>query len=89
MSAPGRRQLRREQSRAPLLSVASTAPAPQPVLRPCRDERGVLPLQALRRDGLTPGGNSEEEFRLAQFDALNSLNTRRSEVWVTLEEHLW
>ena len=51
--------------------------------------RGVLPLQALRRDGLTPGGNSEEEFRLAQFDALNSLNTRRSEVWVTLEEHLW
>lgn len=45
--------------------------------------------QALRRDGLAPGGSEAEEFRLAQFDALNSLNARRSEVWVALDEHPW
>ena len=43
----------------------------------------------LRRDGLEPGGTIDEEFRLAQFDALNSLQARRSEVWVTLDDHLW
>jgi len=43
----------------------------------------------LRRDGLEPGGSVDEEFRLAQFDALNSLQARRSEVWVTLDDHLW
>ena len=31
----------------------------------------------------------EEQFRLAQFDALNSLNARRSEVWVELVDHPW
>ena len=54
-------------------------------------QRGNVALlrRALRRDGLSPGGSDTEEFRLAQFDALNSLNTRRSEVWVELEDHPW
>ena len=44
----------------------------------------------LREDGLTPVAPEEEEqFRLAQFDALNSFGARRSEIWVDLEEHPW
>ena len=35
---------------------------------------------------LTP---NQAEFQLAQFDALNSLNARRSEVWVELVDHPW
>ena len=53
--------------------------------------RGNVALlrRALRRDGLTPGGTEEAEFQLAQFDALNSLSARRSEVWVELADHPW
>ena len=45
----------------------------------------------LTDDGLVPVERSEddEEFRLAQFDALNSFGARRSEVWIDLEEHPW
>ena len=44
----------------------------------------------LREDGLTPVAPEEEQqFRLAQFDALNSFGARRSEIWVDLEEHPW
>lgn len=35
------------------------------------------------------GYKDDGVFRLAQFDALNSLKTRRSEVWIELEEHPW
>lgn len=45
-------------------------------------------LRALcKEDGL--GYKDDGVFRLAQFDALNSLKTRRSEVWIELEEHPW
>ena len=60
-------------------------PTTEPIVR----GNVALLRKALRRDGLTPGGTVDEEFRLAQFDALNSLNARRSEVWVTLDDHLW
>jgi len=60
-------------------------PTTEPIVR----EQVRLLRQALRRDGLAPGGSEAEEFRLAQFDALNSLNARRSEVWVALDEHPW
>ena len=47
-------------------------------------------------DGLTAAegeGNGDEgyQFRLAQFDALNSFGARRSEIWVDLDEggHPW
>jgi hypothetical protein len=53
-----------------------------------RGNVGLL-RNALRRDGIQPGGTTKEEFRLAQFDALNSLFERRNEVWVTLDEHPW
>jgi len=45
---------------------------------------------ALREDGLVPSkGEDKEQFRLAQFDALNSFGARRSEIWIDLEEHPW
>ena len=41
----------------------------------------------LAEDGLVPAAGTEaEEFRLAQFDALNSFGARRSEIWVDLDE---
>ena len=50
----------------------------------------------LDADGLTAAegeGNGDEgyQFRLAQFDALNSFGARRSEIWVDLDEggHPW
>ena len=44
----------------------------------------------LREDGLVPSkGEDKEQFRLAQFDALNSFGARRSEIWIDLEEHPW
>jgi len=44
----------------------------------------------LRRDGLSvEDSDPEEEFRLAQFDALNSLGARRSEIWFELKDHPW
>jgi len=44
----------------------------------------------LREDGLKPSeGTPEQQFRFAQFDALNSFAQRRSEVWVDLEDHPW
>ena len=54
-----------------------------------RGYHGLL-CSLLRRDGLEPSdGEEAEQFRLAQFDALNSLGARRSEVWVDLAEHPW
>jgi len=44
----------------------------------------------VRDDGLLPSkGTTSEQFRLAQFDALNSFGARRSEVWIDLEDHPW
>ena len=41
----------------------------------------------LKEDGLKPAeGEQEEQFRLAQFDALNSLGARRSEIWIDLAD---
>ena len=41
----------------------------------------------LKEDGLTPAApQDEEEFLLAQFDALNSFGARRSEIWIDLAE---
>lgn len=57
-----------------------------------RNVRGYARLlrSFLERDGLSVAeGAKEEEFRLAQFDALNSFGARRSEIWYELEEHPW
>ena len=44
----------------------------------------------LKADGLVAArGEDREQFRLAQFDALNSFGSRRSEIWIDLEEHPW
>lgn len=44
----------------------------------------------LKEDGLVPmAATEDEQFRLAQFDALNSFGARRSEIWIDLEEHPW
>ena len=44
----------------------------------------------LAADGLSAVEPTEEEqFRLAQFDALNSFGARRSEIWIDLEGHPW
>lgn len=61
----------------------------EPTTEPIVRGYATLLRRALQRDNLKPGGNEEEEFRLAQFDALNSLNARRSEVWIELDEHVW
>merc|ERR1719163_2606142 len=58
----------------------------EPTTEPIVRGYATLLRRALQRDNLKPGGNEEEEFRLAQFDALNSLNARRSEVWIELDE---
>lgn len=50
----------------------------------------ALLMKLLREDGLVPSeGEPKEQFRFAQFDALNSFGSRRSEVWVDLEDHPW
>lgn len=59
-----------------------------------RTVRGYAALlrQKLDRDGLRVVASQvgdAEEFRLAQFDALNSFGARRSEVWFELGEHPW
>ena len=70
-------------------SVVAVKTFSDPTTEPTVRGNVALLRRALRRDGLTPGGTDEAEFRLAQFDALNSLNARRSEVWVELLEHPW
>ena len=70
-------------------SVVAVKTFSDPTTEPTVRGNVALLRRALRRDGLTPGGTDEAEFRLAQFDALNSLNARRSEVWVELEDHPW
>jgi hypothetical protein len=46
-------------------------------------------VRDLEKDGLKCSSASQDEFVIAQFDALFSLNKRRNEVWTTLQEHLW
>jgi hypothetical protein len=48
-------------------------------------------LDDLRRDGLiaTSAALSSQELIVGQYDALFSLNKRRNEVWVELEQHPW
>ena len=73
-----------------LLQVVAVMPFSDPTTE--RTVRGFARLlrQNIERDGLTvASGVPEEEFRLAQFDALNSLGARRSEVWWELEDHPW
>ena len=61
-------------------------PTTEPIVRGYH----ALLAKRLREDGLKPSdGVPEEQFRLAQFDALNSFGARRSEVWIDLVEHPW
>lgn len=48
-------------------------------------------IRDISADGLLPVGKKDgkESFTIAQYDALFSLNKRRNEVWVELQEHLW
>lgn len=47
-------------------------------------------LSDIRRDGMTALPYSESGgLIVAQYDALFSLNKRRNEVWVELENHYW
>lgn len=48
-------------------------------LRACLEEDGLVPASA----------EGAPEFELAQFDALNSLRTRRNEIWIPLDGHPW
>ena len=85
--------------RAPSLPYASPVYAcvAEPRLCICMCGRRRLSLACVyacvrvcMQDGLIAStGVADEEFRLAQFDALNSLGARRSEVWVDLEDHPW
>ena len=67
--------------------VAFSDPTTEPIVR---GYHAFLSKQ-LKSDGLEPSdGEPEEQFRLAQFDALNSFGARRSEVWVDLAPgHPW
>lgn len=50
---------------------------------------GLL-LQSIKNDGLKPlGAAGNGLYTVAQFDALFSLNKRRIEVWIELEDHPW
>jgi hypothetical protein len=56
----------------------------------CLDRGYTMKLvRDLEKDGLICSSTSQDEFVIAQFDALFSLNKRRNEVWTTLQEHLW
>lgn len=46
-------------------------------------------LELLKADGLVPTPESENEYQVAQFDAIFSVGTRRNEVWAVLKEHPW
>lgn len=48
-------------------------------------------IQCLKNDGLSPvaEATSGAICTVGQFDALFSLNKRRNEVWVELQEHPW
>jgi len=67
--------------------LAFSDPTTEPIVRGYQAALSAM----LRQDGLTPSdGSPEEQFRLAQFDALNSFGARRSEVWVDLADgHPW
>lgn len=73
----------------PPLTPDPPAPPPDSLIPPSTPpSRYANFLRALcKEDGL--GYKDDGVFRLAQFDALNSLKTRRSEVWIELEEHPW
>lgn len=64
--------------------LAFSEPTTEPAVRGCH----ALLESYLKEDGLVPVAAEErEQFRLAQFDALNSFGARRSEIWINLEEH--
>lgn len=66
--------------------LAFSDPTTEPIVR----GYAALLAKRLRDDGLVPSeGVDFEQFRLAQFDALNSFGARRSEVWIDLDEHPW
>ena len=49
-------------------------------------------LRDIKADGLVPVDSQstpEGEIIAAQFDALFSLNKRRNEIWIELEDHDW
>ena len=61
-------------------------PATEPVVRGYTAQL----LNDLKKDNLKPTEAAEKgECIVGQYDALFSLNKRRNEVWVELEEHLW
>jgi hypothetical protein len=74
--------MRRSRTRAASLThvltrlpfLSTTIPSPYP----------LLPRN--QTDGLTV---ADADLRLAQYDAVNSLKQRRSEVWLELSEHPW
>jgi len=66
--------------------LAFSEPTTEPVVRGYH----ALLKSYLDADGLVPTQpQDDEQFRLAQFDALNSFGARRSEIWVDLAEHPW
>lgn len=47
-------------------------------------------LRDVKADNLVPSRDAEAGLcTIAQFDALFSLNKRRNEVWIELEDHPW
>ena len=72
----------------PLLRAHVTRAARVAVARAPATPR-LTPRTPLGRAQVAVEAEPEEQFRLAQFDALNSFGARRSEVWINLEEHPW
>jgi len=70
--------------------VVAVLPFSEPTTE--RNVRGFANLlrSVLKRDGLIVEDTDPlEEFRLAQFDALNSLGARRSEIWFEIKDSPW
>jgi hypothetical protein len=62
-----------------------------PTTEPTVRSYANLLRKSIEADGLRADRSDEtEDFRLAQFDALNSFGARRSEIWMDLEDgHPW
>ena len=71
--------------------VVAILPFSEPTTEPTVRGYANLLRKLLLADGLAPDETDPEQaFRLAQFDALNSLGARRSEVWIDLADAgLW
>jgi hypothetical protein len=45
--------------------------------------------ELLEEDGLVASAEAGQVYRIAQYDAIFSVGTRRNEVWVVLDGHPW